>query len=93
MLFLVLLTGLRYATFCHLSNLDPTDRRAAAAGDVPPIDSLNVWPLISGANKTSPRATMPLPIGHNCLVLVRGDDLCSRLAILVCGILSQCCWD
>ena len=43
-----------YATFCALAGVDPTDHRAAAAG-LPPIDSLNMWPLISGANSTSPR--------------------------------------
>ena len=34
--------------------MDPTDERAAAAG-LPPIDSLDQWPFLSGANKTSPR--------------------------------------
>ena len=43
-----------YSTFCALAGVDPTDHRAAAAG-LPPIDSLNMWPLISGANSTSPR--------------------------------------
>ena len=33
--------------------------------------SVNVWPMISGATKASPRANTPLPIGHNCLV--QGD--------------------
>ena len=35
------------------------DRRAAAAG-LPPVDGLDVWPLISGANATSPRTEIPL---------------------------------
>jgi hypothetical protein len=35
------------------------DQRAAAA-DLPPLDSLNVWPLLSGANTTSPRTEIPL---------------------------------
>jgi hypothetical protein len=34
--------------------VDPTDHKAAASG-LPPIDSLNVWPLISGQTTTSPR--------------------------------------
>jgi len=46
-----------YATFCGLAGVDPTDARAAAAG-LPPIDSLDIWPLISGANATSPHATL-----------------------------------
>lgn len=49
----------RYATFCALAGVDPTDTRAAAAG-LPPIDSLNLWPLISGANPTSPRSEVVL---------------------------------
>lgn len=43
-----------YATFAALAGVDPTDKKAAAAG-LPPIDSLNLWPVISGQNETSPR--------------------------------------
>jgi len=43
-----------YVTFCSLAGVDPTDERAAAAG-LPPVDGLNVWPVLSGANKTSGR--------------------------------------
>ena len=39
--------------------MDPTDERAAAAG-LPPIDSLNMWPLLSGTNLTSPRTEVVL---------------------------------
>lgn len=47
-----------YATFCHLAGIDtPTDPVAEAAG-LPPIDSLNMWPVITGANKTSPRHSL-----------------------------------
>eukprot|EP00041_Stephanoeca_diplocostata_P019448 m.419703 g.419703 ORF g.419703 m.419703 type:complete len:551 (+) comp21308_c0_seq1:304-1956(+) len=48
-----------YATFCHIAGVDATDTRAALAG-LPPIDSHNVWPLVSGANMTSPRIAIPL---------------------------------
>jgi arylsulfatase I/J len=48
-----------YATFCGLAGVDPADARAAAAG-LPPIDSLDVWPLLSGANATAPRAEVVL---------------------------------
>ena len=48
-----------YATFCALAGVDPTDERAAKA-NLPPIDSLNMWPLISGQNSTSPRTDIPL---------------------------------
>ena len=48
-----------YATFCALAGVDPTDE-AAAKAKLPPIDSLNMWPLISGANSTSPRTEIPV---------------------------------
>ena len=40
-----------YVTFSALADVNPTDERAAAA-KLPPIDSLNVWLLISGQNST-----------------------------------------
>merc|ERR1719343_288668 len=43
-----------YATFAHLAGADPADEQAKNAG-LPAIDSINVWPLISGATKVSPR--------------------------------------
>ncbi len=43
-----------YVTFCALAGVDPTDEKAAAAG-LPPIDGLNVWPVLSGANISSGR--------------------------------------
>jgi len=59
-----------YSTFCHLAGVDPTDQ-AAATASLPPIDSLNVWPLITGINSTSPRYEWPLtPMGED---LVRED--------------------
>merc|ERR1712110_421244 len=48
-----------YATYAALAGVDPTDHKAAAAS-LPPIDSHNLWPLISGANKTSPRAELAI---------------------------------
>ena len=48
-----------YATFCALAGVDPTDTQAAKAS-LPPIDSLNMWPLISGQNSTSPRVDIPI---------------------------------
>ena len=60
------LTALR-STFAALAGEDPTDHSAALAG-LPPIDSHNMWPLLSGANATSPRSQ--LEVGSN----VGGDD-------------------
>ena len=48
-----------WATVLRLAGVDPADARAAAAG-LPPIDSLDLWPLLSGANATSPRAEVPV---------------------------------
>ena len=51
------------ATLCGLAGFDAAycveDAGAAAAG-LPPMDSLDVWPLVSGANATSPRTGFPL---------------------------------
>ena len=42
------------ATFCAVGGCDPTDASAAAAG-LPPVDSLDLWPHVSGQNASSPR--------------------------------------
>ena len=59
-----------YSTFVQgIAGLDPTDHRAAAAG-LPPIDSLNVWPYLTGKVASSPRTELfagaqPAPRGWN----------------------------
>ena len=57
-----------YATFSSLAGVDPKDERATKA-NLPPIDSLNVWPLISGQNSTSPRVDIPI----SNTTLISGD--------------------
>ena len=57
-----------YATFCALAGVDPTDERAEQA-NLPPIDSMNMWPLISGQNTTSPRVDVPA----SNMTLISGD--------------------
>ena len=57
-----------YGTFCGLAGVDPTDE-AAAAAKLPPVDSLDMWPLISGENTTSPRTEIHASI-H---ALISGD--------------------
>lgn len=47
-----------YATLCRLVGLDPRDLRAASAA-LPPIDSLDVWPMLTEGEK-SPREVIPL---------------------------------
>ena len=54
-----------YATFCALANVDPTDEKAEEA-NLPPIDSINVWPLISGQQSQSHRKDVP--ISYNSLI-------------------------
>jgi arylsulfatase I/J len=44
-----------YATFARLAGVkDVTDHRALAVG-LPDVDSIDVWPLLSGQTKVSPR--------------------------------------
>ena len=43
-----------YTTFCALAGVDPADERAAAAG-LPPVDGLDLWPVLSGASASSGR--------------------------------------
>ena len=43
-----------YTTFCGLAGVDAADPAGVAAGLFPP-DGLDMWPLLSGANATSPR--------------------------------------
>ena len=57
-----------YSTFCGLAGVDPTDQLAASAG-LPGIDSLDMWPLISGQTSTSPRTDIPISLN----TLISGD--------------------
>lgn len=57
-----------YATFCGIAGVDPTDKRAAEA-KLPPIDSLDMWSLISGTNSSSPRVDVPISVD----TLISGD--------------------
>lgn len=57
-----------YGTFCALAGVDMTDKRAVAA-NLPPVDSLDMWPLISGEIATSPRTE----IHASTRALISGD--------------------
>ena len=48
-----------YVTFLRLAGLDPADARGGAAG-LPPVEGLDLWPWLSGANATSPRTEVVL---------------------------------
>ena len=43
-----------YSTFCGLAGVSIVDEPAQRAG-LPPVDSLDLWPMLSGQNLTSPR--------------------------------------
>lgn len=51
-----------YTTIAKLAGADPVDERAAAAG-LPPVEGVDLWPLLSGVNATSPRTEVWL--GHD----------------------------
>ena len=57
-----------YGTFCGLAGVNKMDERAAAA-KLPAVDSLDMWPLISGENSTSPRTEIFASIN----ALISGD--------------------
>ncbi|XP_019856107.1 PREDICTED: arylsulfatase B-like isoform X2 [Amphimedon queenslandica] len=57
-----------YGTFCAIAGVDPTDEKAAKA-KLPPVDSYNMWPLISGETDTSPRTDVPV----SNVTLISGD--------------------
>lgn len=46
-----------FATFATLAGQSTYDSRGAAS-NLPPVDSLDMWPLLSGENGTSPRDTV-----------------------------------
>lgn len=48
-----------FSTFAGLAGADASDPAARAAG-LPPVDGVDLWPLLSGANGTSPRAEVVL---------------------------------
>lgn len=58
----------RAATFCGLAGVTVEDAWAAASS-LPPVDSLDVWPLVAGMNSTSPRVDILV----NANLLVSGE--------------------
>jgi len=61
-----------YATYAALAGVDPTDNKAAAAG-LPPHDSYNLWPLISGQTDISPREELAIGSEHQVGGLIMGN--------------------
>lgn len=65
-----------YMTFCKLAGLSEAACAAdplAEAGHLPPIDSLDLWPMFSGANLTSPRTEVPIASNALLQVLPSGE--------------------
>jgi arylsulfatase B len=60
-----------YATYAKLAGVDPTDKSAAAAG-LPPIDSVDLWPLLSGTGAQAMARTEVI-IGETTALLPNGD--------------------
>jgi hypothetical protein len=69
------------ATLCELGGIDPHDARAEAAG-LPAIDSISMWPYLSGHVKNSPRSEVH--IDRNAYI---SGDL-----KLLTGDISRACW-
>lgn len=67
-----------YTTLCALAGVDPTDRRAAAAG-LPPVDGLDMSPIILGTNATSPRTE---------IVIGSSDDSDHAGNTIVAGVIN-----
>ena len=70
-----------YTTFSTMVGVDPYDYWAEASG-LPPVDGLDVWPMIMGTNTTSPHAELPISnwtliSGQYKLVCERSGHACS----------------
>lgn len=85
-----------YATFCGLARVDPTDETAATVG-LPPIDSLDMWPMIAAMNETGPRTEILLtPLSgdrYNGTNMRSGDAalIVGRYKLIV-GRIAQASW-
>lgn len=63
-----------YATFAALAGVDPTDH-AAAAANLPAVDSIDMWPWLSGTVADSPRKELAIGGCSN-----PRDSFCSNIA-------------
>lgn len=92
-----------YATFCGLAGVDPADSAAERLG-LPPVDSMDMWPLFSGENLTSPRTEI-LFTPLRGLANTSGSDPYDKTPSdmrdpmiivgewkLILGVVDQCWW-
>uniref|UniRef100_A0A7S2RQN2 Sulfatase N-terminal domain-containing protein n=1 Tax=Mucochytrium quahogii TaxID=96639 RepID=A0A7S2RQN2_9STRA len=56
-----------YATLCAIADVDPFDEKGQAAG-LPPVDSINHWPLLSGQTPLGSGARKELHISRKTLI-------------------------
>ena len=75
-----------YGTFCGLAGMDLTDTKAAQH-NLPPVDSMDMWPLISGQKTTSP--CVDIPISNTTLISGEYKILVGK----VCEVTGQECGD
>jgi len=67
-----------YGTFCAMADIDVTDALAAEAG-LPPVDSVNLWPLLSGADTAEPHDAIPVVVDHTTNPLLGGGNVSALL--------------
>lgn len=80
-----------YATFCSLAGADPADLRSAVA-KLPPVDSLNMWDLLSGKDSMSPRIDVVLGQTLQSGVAPGGWGLISNIFKILVGNVSYAGW-
>jgi hypothetical protein len=74
--------------------IDPSDSAAAASDPpLPPVDSLNVWGLLSGTTDVSPRMEWPLtPLGEDAVRAKHGGDAAYMAEGRYVGVMKEKGW-
>ena len=63
-----------YETFALLAGVDTSNISLSNTDSIPGLDSLDIWPMITGSNLTSPRTEIPLSsFGSDGSALIVGD--------------------
>ena len=65
--------------------VDPFDSKGAKY-NLPPVEGYNMWPVVSGANTTSPRTL--LPVDDNTLVDTQYKYMFGNMKFFFCRILK-----
>jgi arylsulfatase I/J len=86
-----------YATLARLAGVSPHDERAAAA-ELPPLDSYDMWPVLIGANNTSSRTELAIGTDGNFIGIGKsmkshvGGLIQGRYKILVQSVIPMSGW-